>query len=308
MAALAGRVRAVAYDRAGLGDSDPDPQIPSAERAVADLSTLISLVNAGPCVVAGHSWGGLLALLLAEPHPNQVAGLVLVDPALPGMLGRMPGPVRNLYGSATRTAHGDIRDRSAAAALAPGGRPRRPGVQRRSERPRSRNPRLSHLPRLAWSGCAWTWTGSATTAQPAPAARAPAARAPAAGSPFLPRIPSWRGRRWSVPLSVPRQAQGRRRPDQRPGLCSIVLVSPPGCHPPVGLDPGPEPGRHHHRLEPRQNQNPPQPQPARRGRGKVRPRPVVTAPARTGSPRQAKRSIRAMVSAQVRWRRTAQGA
>ncbi len=56
LAALAGRVRAVAYDRAGLGDSDPDPQIPSAERAVADLSTLISLVNAGPCVVAGHSW------------------------------------------------------------------------------------------------------------------------------------------------------------------------------------------------------------------------------------------------------------
>ena len=31
--------------------------------------------------------------------------------------------------------------------------------------------------------------------------------------------------------------------------------------PPVGLDPGPEPRRHHHRLEPGQNQGPAQPQP-----------------------------------------------
>jgi len=61
-------VRAVAYDRAGLGDSDPDPQIPSAERAVADLSTLISLVSAEPCVVAGHSSGGLLAAERSARH------------------------------------------------------------------------------------------------------------------------------------------------------------------------------------------------------------------------------------------------
>ena len=57
-----------------------------------------------------------------------------------------------------------------------------------------------------------------------------------------------------------------RRQDQRPRLCSIVLVSPPGRDPPVGLDPGPEPRRHHHRVEPGQNQGPAQPQPARPGR------------------------------------------
>ena len=40
-----------------------------------------------------------------------------------------------------------------------------------------------------------------------------------------------------------------------------MLVPPPGHDPPAGLDPGPEPRRHHHRLEPRQNHGPAQPQP-----------------------------------------------
>jgi len=102
LAALAGRVHAVAYDRAGLGDSDPDRQILSTERSVADLSRLINVVSAGPCVVAGHSYGGLLALLLAASHPDQLAGLVLVDPALPGLLDPMPRPVRRAYGAAAR--------------------------------------------------------------------------------------------------------------------------------------------------------------------------------------------------------------
>jgi hypothetical protein len=32
--------------------------------------------------------------------------------------------------------------------------------------------------------------------------------------------------------------------------CSTLLVSPSDRDPQVGLDPGPEPGRHHHRVEP----------------------------------------------------------
>ena len=58
---------------------------------MVDLSALISLVGLGPCVVVGHSWGGLLALILAERHPSLVAGMVLADPALPGVLDRLPG-------------------------------------------------------------------------------------------------------------------------------------------------------------------------------------------------------------------------
>jgi pimeloyl-ACP methyl ester carboxylesterase len=127
LAALAGRARAVAYDRAGLGDSDPDRQTPSTERTVADLSRLINVVSAEPCVVAGHSYGGLLALLLAASHPGQLAGLVLVDPALPGLLDWMPRPVRRAYGAAARarpvarSATGRLRSaaRQRAASVAP---------------------------------------------------------------------------------------------------------------------------------------------------------------------------------------------
>jgi pimeloyl-ACP methyl ester carboxylesterase len=102
LAALAGRVRAVAYDRAGLGDSDPDLETPSTERTVADLSRLVNVVSTGPCLVAGHSYGGLLALLLAASRPDQLAGLVLVDPVVPGLLDWMPRPVRRAYGAAAR--------------------------------------------------------------------------------------------------------------------------------------------------------------------------------------------------------------
>ena len=57
----------------------------------------------------------------------------------------------------------------------------------------------------------------------------------------------------------PRQAQGQRRQDQHQRLRPALFLPPPGCHPPVGLDPGPEPRRHHHRLEPRQDQGAAQP-------------------------------------------------
>ena len=70
----------------------------------------------------------------------------------------------------------------------------------------------------------------------------------------------------------PRPPQGQRRPHQRHRLHPPVLLPPPGRHPPLGLDPRPEPRRHHHRLEPRPHQGPAQPQPARPSR--------VTPPAR----------------------------
>jgi pimeloyl-ACP methyl ester carboxylesterase len=34
----------------------------------------------GPYVLVAHSWGGLIARLFASQYPNEVAGLVLVDP------------------------------------------------------------------------------------------------------------------------------------------------------------------------------------------------------------------------------------
>jgi pimeloyl-ACP methyl ester carboxylesterase len=71
----------VAYDRAGLGDSDLASSPASIDRQVTDLATVIRRSAGGRCVLAGHSWGGLLAQLLAASHPGLVAGLILVDPA-----------------------------------------------------------------------------------------------------------------------------------------------------------------------------------------------------------------------------------
>jgi pimeloyl-ACP methyl ester carboxylesterase len=61
----------VAHDRAGLGASDPGPSPPTADLQVADLATMAAKTRDGPAVVVGHSWGRLLAQLLAFRHPDQ---------------------------------------------------------------------------------------------------------------------------------------------------------------------------------------------------------------------------------------------
>jgi len=63
--------------------------------------------------------------------------------------------------------------------------------------------------------------------------------------------------------SASRQAQSPRRPHQPQRMRPAVLVPPPGGDPPVGLDAGAQPGRDHHRVEPRPDQGPAQPRTAR---------------------------------------------
>lgn len=74
------------YDRAGLGSSDPAPTKPRTSRDFArDLHTLLK--NAGipaPYVLVAHSIGGLNARMFAAMYPDEVAGVVLVDVAVPG--------------------------------------------------------------------------------------------------------------------------------------------------------------------------------------------------------------------------------
>src|SRR5215469_6993110 len=78
--AVAQRARVIAYDRAGIGASDPVSQI-TVMSQVSDLAAIAAAAGDGPCILAGHSWGGLLVLLAAAQHPDLVAGLVLIDPA-----------------------------------------------------------------------------------------------------------------------------------------------------------------------------------------------------------------------------------
>ena len=76
--------RTCAYDRVGLGRSDPGPEPETYLDAVSDLHAL--LVNAqvkGPYILVGHSLGGMYMLLYTHEYPDEVVGLVLVDSSHP---------------------------------------------------------------------------------------------------------------------------------------------------------------------------------------------------------------------------------
>lgn len=78
--AVASRTRACAYDRAGIGYSDPSPRPSSPVNIVDDLHTLLKAAGVeGPLILVGHSLGGFNMKLYALTYPSQVAGLVLVD-------------------------------------------------------------------------------------------------------------------------------------------------------------------------------------------------------------------------------------
>ena len=79
---VAALTRVCAYDRPGTGGSrstDVD-QPTSAQISADDLhELLIASGEQGPFVLAGHSYGGPIIRLFASDHPDEVAGLVLVD-------------------------------------------------------------------------------------------------------------------------------------------------------------------------------------------------------------------------------------
>jgi pimeloyl-ACP methyl ester carboxylesterase len=77
----------LAYDRAGLGCSDPGPKPRDGRAILADLEALLArLEEDGPFVVVGHSMGGLFVRQFALAHPDKVAGVVLVDAVTPEVL------------------------------------------------------------------------------------------------------------------------------------------------------------------------------------------------------------------------------
>jgi pimeloyl-ACP methyl ester carboxylesterase len=98
-AKLAARgLRSVAYDRAGLGHSDPGPE-PRDGRAINDdlEALLAALGESGPILLAGHSMGGLMVRLFALERTRPVVGLVLVDAVTPDIFS-LPGGPRAIRG------------------------------------------------------------------------------------------------------------------------------------------------------------------------------------------------------------------
>jgi len=79
--------RVCAYDRPGtpVGEgpsrSDPVPMPRTAKDAVADLHALLEAAAIpSPYVLVGHSFGGAYMELFAKAYPEDVEGVVLVDP------------------------------------------------------------------------------------------------------------------------------------------------------------------------------------------------------------------------------------
>ena len=80
--------RACRYDRAGLGASDAAAPTPRGLRRMSDdlLTTLNAAHEAGPFVLVGHSYGGLIVADFAAHRRSKVAGIVLVDSSTPGQI------------------------------------------------------------------------------------------------------------------------------------------------------------------------------------------------------------------------------
>ncbi len=133
----------VAYDRAGMGASDPDPRPRTLAHMADDLDTIIDSFVPRQVFLIGHSWGGTLAQFAAARRRatgRTITGVMLVDsstrtnqysslkvrtsvalaPPILRLLGRtrlaklamfklgagLPQPLRNaaIAGSASRTA------------------------------------------------------------------------------------------------------------------------------------------------------------------------------------------------------------
>ncbi|MDY7107574.1 MAG: alpha/beta hydrolase [Planctomycetota bacterium] len=78
---IAERTLVCTYDRAGYGSSEPGPLPRDSGQVAAELKTLLQRAGIpGPYVLVGHSLGGLNMQVFVGAFPEDVAGLVLLDP------------------------------------------------------------------------------------------------------------------------------------------------------------------------------------------------------------------------------------
>jgi pimeloyl-ACP methyl ester carboxylesterase len=85
---LTTRCRLMAIDLVGHGCTPVAGRTPDVEGHVALVGDVLRAISDRPVILMGNSLGGLVAALCAASEPDLVAGLILVDPALPtGRLG-----------------------------------------------------------------------------------------------------------------------------------------------------------------------------------------------------------------------------
>lgn len=96
---LAEFTRVVSYDRAGLGWSDPSPRPRTVDVMVDELHALLGAAGIDPpYVLVAQSYGGLISRLYAYRHPDEVAGMVMVDSAHEEQFLRFPESIRKAWG------------------------------------------------------------------------------------------------------------------------------------------------------------------------------------------------------------------
>jgi len=118
--------RICTYDRAGYAWSDPGPKPRTLAQINLELRDALTKVGEhGPFVLVGHSFGGPVVRNFAVTHPQDVAGMVLVDAAFEGMRvgvgggktmrlgdgakgGSIPPPHEDMKESDKPAAHGEV--------------------------------------------------------------------------------------------------------------------------------------------------------------------------------------------------------
>jgi pimeloyl-ACP methyl ester carboxylesterase len=112
LSAMQSTHRLCAYDRAGLGQSEPTLEASrTAADQVADLRALLDAAGVrGPFVIGAHSYGATVATLFTQAYPDEVVGLLFVDPEGPGVSARfrdaLPAPAADEPASVTDFRHG----------------------------------------------------------------------------------------------------------------------------------------------------------------------------------------------------------
>jgi pimeloyl-ACP methyl ester carboxylesterase len=87
---LAADCRVLAVDLVGFGLTRVEGRAATVEANAAVLHRFVREIAGAPAILVGNSMGGMVSIMEAAAHPDDVAGLVLIDPVLPFVRGVRP--------------------------------------------------------------------------------------------------------------------------------------------------------------------------------------------------------------------------
>ena len=98
---VSGFARVCSYDRAGYDWSDPGPLPRTSERSMRELHTLLRAAGESPpYFLVGHSFGGTNVRIYNWLYPDDVAGMILVEPGHEDL--KLPDHVQQAFDATVR--------------------------------------------------------------------------------------------------------------------------------------------------------------------------------------------------------------